>query len=160
MPVERLKNSDPNSKFKQGRFIPRYPEKYLGDVSNIIFRSSWELRTFEMLDGNPNIIHWVSEEIKIPYIVPDSSSSTGYKQRTYFPDLYVEYYDRSNTLIKELIEIKPEKQTKPSKSKKSHVKLLENQVFIINKLKWNAAQVWCDKRGIKFSIMTEKSIFR
>ena len=41
MPVERLKNSDPNSKFKQGRFIPIYPEKYLGDVSNIIFISSW-----------------------------------------------------------------------------------------------------------------------
>jgi len=146
------------SKYYQDYFKPVYPEKYIGDVNEIVFMSSYELHAFEFLDSNPNVLRWASEEIAIPYmkILPDKT----FRPATYYPDLYVEYRDKNGKINKELIEIKPLKQTKRSRSRNPATKLQEDYDYAVNVLKWDAAKVWCNQHGIKFTIATEKSIFR
>jgi hypothetical protein len=58
------------SKFMQGRFKPMNPQKYKGDPSNIIYRSSWELKLLQYLDKHPQIDWYASEELVIPYMSP------------------------------------------------------------------------------------------
>jgi hypothetical protein len=153
-----------NSKdsYRQGVFTPRYPDKYLGDATNIVYRSSWELKAFEFLDGNQKVMYWASEELAIPYAkpVPLSENAQGWRKANYFPDLFVVYQLPDGTVRKEVIEIKPEKQTKPSKARKQTTRLQENYAYIVNQAKWEAALKWCTARGIVFSVLTEKSLFR
>lgn len=139
------------------RYNPLYPEKYMGDSDNIIIRSSWELRVFEFCDKNPNILLWGSEEIAIPYMKP---TLNGPKLAKYYPDLYVEYVDKDTNLIKELVEVKPEKFTRASRARKQETKNFENMQYIVNMAKFQAASNWCERNGIKFSILSEKNIFR
>lgn len=139
------------------RFKPRHPEKYMGDADNIIIRSSWELRVFQFCDNNTNILKWGSEEIAIDYMKPCAG---GFKPARYFPDLYVEYINREGTKITEIIEVKPEKFTRASRSRNSATKMFENQQYIVNMAKFTAATHWCERRGIKFSVLSENSIFR
>lgn len=139
------------------RFRPNHPEKYMGDANNIIIRSSWELRAFQFCDNNPNVLKWGSEEIAIPYMKPFPG---GYKPARYYPDLYVEYMDRDGNLIKELIEVKPEKFTRASRARNTATKAFENIQYIVNMAKFTAANNWCQQNGVKFSVLTEKSIFR
>lgn len=139
------------------RFTPNSPEKYLGDSGNIIIRSSWELRAFQFCDDNPNVLRWSSEEIAIPYMKPFPG---GMKPARYFPDLYVEYVNRDGELVKELIEVKPEKFTRASRARNPATKAFENTQYIVNMAKFTAADNYCKQKGIKFTIMSEKSIFR
>ena len=143
------------SRFQQGYFIPRNPDKYVGDVSKVRYMSSYELRAFQFLDGNPNVLRWGSEEIAIPYIKP----TTG-RVHKYYPDLWIEYKSTSGTIIQEIIEIKPKSQTKRSRSKNPKTKLYEDLTLAVNLAKWESAKKFCDKYGIKFRILTEDSIFR
>jgi len=149
------------AKTKQGwvqdYYKPKHPEKYAGDVENIFYRSSWERDAFMFLDNNPNVLRWSSEEIVIPYMRPTQSGQI--KKSKYYPDIYMEYKDRAGKLCKELIEIKPKKQTSPSRSRNAKTKLYENQVYHKNLLKWEAADKWCKMRGIKFRILNEEEQF-
>lgn len=146
-----------NGRFRQGLFIPNNPEKYIGDLTKITFRSSWELTAFNFLDNNIHVRKWASEEIAIPYIKPMPNGSM--RPSRYFPDLYVEYV-KNGKLIKEIIEVKPAKQTVQSKAKKAKVRLTENYIYVVNCAKWDAAEYWCKQRGIKFSLCTEADLFR
>ena len=134
----------------------------MGDVDkDIVFRSSWEKRVFIFLDENPHILGWASEPFPIPYMKPVMiNGKPSMRKANYFPDIYVEFIDANGKERKQLIEIKPEKQTKPSKSRKPTVKLQENYAYEVNTAKWRAAQLWCDHNGVEFVIATEKSIFR
>lgn len=152
--VEFLKSK---GRHKKGKFYLNYPEKYLGNSNNIIFRSSWELEAFKFCDNNKNIIRWASEEIAIPYMKP---SQGGFKQAKYYPDLYVEYYNKHGSLVRELIEIKPYKQLTASRARKRTTRLLENQAYAVNFAKWEAAKEWCRKRNIRFTFLTEKDLFK
>lgn len=140
---------------RKGYYLPKNADKYIGDVSKIMYRSSWELAAFKFFDGNPNIIRWGSEEIAIPYIKP----TTG-KLHKYYPDIYVEYINNNREYVKEIIEIKPETQTKTSTARKKKTKLYENVTYAINVAKWMAAKKWCEERGITFRLMTEKQMFK
>lgn len=153
--VQRVKVSTADDTKK--RFTPLHPEKYIGDPDNIIIRSQWELRAFQFCDNNPNVVKWGSEEIAIPYMKPFPG---GYKPANYYPDLYVEYIDREGNYKRELIEVKPEKFTRASRARKTETKAFENMQYIVNMAKFTAANHWCEKNGIKFTVMTEKSIFR
>ena len=51
-----------DNKYKQGFYYPKNPNKYVGDVDNIVYRSSWELRVFKWMDDNPSVLEWASEE--------------------------------------------------------------------------------------------------
>ena len=54
----------------QGYFKPKNPHKYKGDPTNIIYRSSWELKLMKYLDERKDVVKWGSEEIIIPYRSP------------------------------------------------------------------------------------------
>jgi hypothetical protein len=142
-------------------FIPKNTYKYIGDFDKIIFRSSWEKRVFIFLDENPHIIGWASEPFPIPYMKPILvNGKASMRKANYFPDIYVEFIDSHGNEKRQLIEIKPEKQTKPSKSKKPTIKLQENYAYAVNTAKWSAATAWCSQHGIEFIIATEKTLFR
>lgn len=150
-----------NGPHRQNYFHPKNLFKYMGDTDNIIYRSSWEKKVFIFLDENPNILGWASEPFPIPYMKPIMiNGKASMKKANYFPDIYVEFIDATGTEKRQLIEIKPDKQTRPSTSRKPTVKLQENYVHAVNTAKWNAAQLWCQHNGIEFVIATEKSIFR
>lgn len=148
-------------KFLQGYYTPKNPEKYLGDVSKIVYRSSWELEVHRFLDNNSKVIKWGSEEIAIPYIKP-----TDGKVHKYFPDYIVCYRNRTGETVWELLEVKPKEQTKKSSSRNPKTRLYENVTYAINMSKWRYAQAWCEeqtqKTGIihKFRILTQMSIFK
>lgn len=142
-------------KFRQGLYNPSNPDKYVGDVTKIRYMSSWELNFFKFLDNNPNVLRWSSEEIAIPYIKPTDS-----RVHRYFPDCWLEYKDKNGQLKQELIEIKPKSQIRRSRSRKPKTKLYDDVNYAINLAKWNAAQQFCDKYGMKFRILTEDQLFR
>lgn len=88
-----------------------------------------------------------------------TSGGVGFKKARYFPDVYVEYVNKNGELVKELIEIKPKKQTRPSKARNFSTNFFENMTYMVNTAKWEAAKKWCEPRGIKFCVLTEDSIF-
>lgn len=141
------------SNFKQGFYSVRNPDKYVGDLKKVVFRSSWELSMNQFFDNNPNILRWSSEEIYIPYVKP-----TDKKVHRYFPDYWVEYKNRDGNIIQEILEIKPDDQVHPNQ--KRRLTSYDKVMYAINISKWQAATEFCNKRGIKFRILTEKQIFR
>lgn len=143
-----------NSRFKQGYYNPKHPEKYIGDINKIMFRSSWELNLHQFFDNNTQVMRWGSEIIAIPYIKP-----TDNKLHNYYPDYYVEYLKPNGILVREVIELKPLSQTKPPKTK-GKSRLYEQVTYAINVAKWKACQVWCEQNDIGWRIVTEQSIFK
>ena len=89
-----------DSKYNQGRFHPQNPEKYKGDLQNIIYRSSWELKFMQWCDRNPNVIEYASEEFCIPYLSPIDG-----RVHRYFPDFIMKVKEQSGEIKKYIIEI-------------------------------------------------------
>ena len=137
------------SKFHQGQFIPKNPDKYVGTYP-IMSRSSWEMKCMLMFDEHPNIIAWASESIKIPYQNPFTGKHT-----VYIPDFIVKYKDANGSVITEIIEVKPAKEKffEMAKSAKSKA------AVTLNSYKWAAAQQFAVNKGWKFRVMTEYNIF-
>ncbi len=140
--------------FRQGYFVPIHPEKYLGDVNKIIYRSSWELSMNKFLDNNDKVLRWSSEEITIPYIKP-----TDGKIHKYFPDYYIEYINVDGNIIREIVEIKPMDQVKKPSGRGKHAQY-QQITYAINTAKWNAAKVWCEQNNINFRIITERQLYK
>jgi hypothetical protein len=92
----------------------------------------------------------LSEEIKIPYWNPVKN-----KPANYYPDFYIEITDSTGTLQRRLLEIKPKSQVNEQKKESTYAQLTR----AVNYAKWQAAQKWCDERGIRFQIITEDQIF-
>ena len=90
----------------KGIFKPRNPSKYKGNVSNIVYRSSWELSLFMKLDANPDVLQWSSEENPIPYKSPLDG-----KLHRYFPDVWIKTKTKNNTIEESIIEVKPFRET-------------------------------------------------
>jgi hypothetical protein len=138
----------------QGKFKPQNPSKYLGDPTNIVYRSHWELRLMSYLDKHPNVTKWASEEVVIPYKSPIDG-----RYHRYFPDFYVEQINRDNKKEKVLIEVKPKYQTVPpvvqSGKKPTKRYITEVQTWGVNKAKWEAASEFCKDKGWRFQLMTE-----
>jgi hypothetical protein len=141
------------SKFKQGRYVLKRPEKYMGDIHKVIYRSSWELNLHKFFDGNANIIRWGSEVLRVPYVKP-----TDGRVHNYFVDYYIEYVNKTGELMKEAIEVKPASQTRAPKGRTAN--LYETLQYEVNVAKWKACQVWCAAHGVKFRIVTEHEIFK
>lgn len=138
------------------KYTIKNKKKYIGDSSNIICRSLWERRFCRYLDETPNVIRWSSEELSIPY----KSPSDGLLHR-YYPDFLIEIEKPNKVREIRLIEIKPLKQTIPPKQgkKKKTSYINEGIVYAVNESKWKAASKYCEDRGWKFMILTEKDIF-
>lgn len=135
-----------------GIYRPNNPSKYVGNPMNIIYRSLWELKFMKFCDANPSIIEWGSEEVIIPYKSPIDG-----RLHRYYVDFYIKVLTSSNITKKYLIEIKPKKQTTPPPPAKRQTKLYKDKVltFIKNQAKWEAATHFCEKRQMKFLILTE-----
>lgn len=140
------------AKYHQGMFKPKHPEKYVGDVNNIVWRSSWELKFLIWLDDNPSVVSYSSEEVVIPYISPVDN-----KPHRYFVDFAVLVKSKDGTLKKVLIEIKPLAQTQMPKRPKMITEryMSELKTYAVNQAKWKAASEWCKKAGMEFHVFTE-----
>lgn len=146
----------------RGKFRPENPEKYKGDPTKITYRSLWELKFFRFVDTHPDILWWQSEEIAIPYLSPIDN-----KYHRYFPDVVLKKRIGDNKYETVMIEIKPDKQTKPPDIKKKNATptgkisrryLNEVKTYGINEAKWIAANKYCDQKGWHFRIMTENHL--
>ena len=139
----------------KGRFRPQNPSKYIGDPTNIIYRSRWELLLMRYLDNHPHVLQWGSEEIIVPYKSPIDG-----RYHRYFPDFLVKRINKSGSKETILIEVKPEYQTMPPEKKSRVTKryLTEVQTWGVNQAKWKAAEEFCKDRGWKWQIMTEKHL--
>jgi len=143
------------TKTYKGRFRPNTPSKYKGDVTNIVYRSLWELRFMKWCDSNPSVVEWGSEIVIIPYISPVDK-----RVHRYFVDFYMKVVSSDNKTQKYLIEIKPEKFTKPPDIPARKTKRFIDEVFQygVNQAKWKAAFEYCADRKMKFMILTEKDL--
>lgn len=140
--------------YMQGKFKPNNPQKYIGDVTNIIYRSSWEMQFFRLLDLSETVTKWSSEGIAIRYYSPVHE-----RMRRYFPDVLVEI-QKGDLKKRYLIEIKPIQQVIPpkqTKNKKMQTYLNEMAEYTTNQAKWKAAQEWCVSHGIEFLLLTKDS---
>lgn len=139
----------------KGFFKPQNPEKYNGDPTKIVYRSSWELKFMDHLDKHKDVIAWQSEELAIPYRSPVDN-----KIHRYFPDFIVKRRDIHGKVAVLMIEIKPEKQTQPPKHPGKVTKRYMTEVFTwgVNEAKWKAAKEYCLDRGWAFEVFTEKQL--
>tara|TARA_R110000868_G_scaffold298903_2_gene559076 strand:+ start:13031 stop:13489 length:459 start_codon:yes stop_codon:yes gene_type:complete len=146
-----------DSKYHQGRFHPQNPGKYKGDVQNIIYRSSWELKFMQWCDRNPNVIEYASEEFCIPYLSPIDG-----RVHRYFPDFIMKVKEQSGEIKKYIIEIKPKRQTVPpvqTSKKRNRTFINEVKTYVVNEAKWKAAEEWCKDNLLEFKVITEDQLF-
>lgn len=139
--------------YHQGVYRPRNPQKYAGNATQIVYRSSWEYRVMFWLDTNANVLLWNSEGLSIPYVSPLDG-----KQHRYFPDMLAKI--RTKTGDKTfLLEIKPHAQTQlRTPKRKTRRYLNEVATYAVNVAKWEAAQKVCEEQGWEFKILTEHDL--
>lgn len=139
----------------KGRFVPKNPDKYKGDVSNIQYRSLWERNVMKTFDTSKSILAWASEEVVIPYVSPVDG-----QPHRYFPDFVAKVRQKDGSIAKFLIEVKPSKQTRmpemPKSGRKTKAYKTALAIYLINQAKWQAAQAWCEQYGYTFKVMTEE----
>lgn len=138
--------------FHKRRYVPVNPLKYSGDPTNIIMRSSWETKFAAWCDHNPSVIKWKSEETIIPYRCPLDN-----KIHRYFVDFQIQVKNKDGILKTYIVEIKPDRQTKPPVNPGRNTKryLTEAATYMKNQAKWEAAKNWAKDRGYEFLILTE-----
>ena len=138
----------------KGWFRPKNPKKYKGDATNVVYRSNWELRVMKHFDEDPNVLWWASEELVIPYRSPIDQ-----RMHRYFPDFIAHVRQKTGKEKTIVIEIKPEKQTKKPIQKRQTRRFLEEAAtYAINQEKWRAADIFCQKEGWDFMVLTEKDL--
>jgi hypothetical protein len=141
-------------KYHKGVFKPKNPKKYKGDATNIVYRSSWEIRVMNWLDDNPNVLWWASEELHVPYRSPVDQ-----RMHRYFPDFIVRIRRKAGQETTLMIEVKPERQTKkPTQKRKTKRYLEEAATYAVNQEKWRAAEIFCQQQGWQFVVLTEKDL--
>lgn len=143
------------TKTYKGKYRVNNVEKYKGDITNIVYRSLWELRFMKWCDSSKSVIEWGSETVIIPYVSPVDK-----RIHRYFVDFYIKVKTSSNLIEKYLVEIKPERFTKPPEIPERKTKRFIDEVFQygVNDAKWKAAFEFCKDRNMKFIILTEKDL--
>jgi hypothetical protein len=134
-----------------------HKKKYVGDLNNIVLRSSWERDFFEILIRNPNVLKVSSEEVIIPYYF-----SVDKKMHRYYPDFWFELKKENGEIKRYLVEVKPYAQTqKPvrkSTRRQSEIKYRrELFTYMKNLSKWQSAINFCINKDWKFIFLTERS---
>ena len=141
--------------FHKRKYKPINPQKYLGDHTNIIMRSSWETKFALWCDNNPSVLKWSSEETIVPYVSPVDN-----RAHRYFIDFKIKIKQRDGSIKVYLIEIKPLKQTQPPEfpGRKTQKFITESFAFVKNQAKWKAANDYARDRGWVFKIITENEL--
>lgn len=139
----------------KGRYRVANPKKYRGDLTEVVYRSSWELKFMKWCDTNDSVLEWGSETTIIPYKSPVDN-----KIHRYFVDFYIKIVDKNGKIKKYLVEIKPEKFTRPPEIPKKKTKRFIEEVFQYgtNQAKWKQANEYCLDRGMQFLVLTEKDL--
>jgi hypothetical protein len=134
----------------KGKFIPRNPTKYLGDLKSIVYRSSYELKFMNWCDLNESVKGWASEEVAIPYRNPLDN-----RVHKYMVDFYIQVDNK-----KYLIEVKPDRFTRPPETQKRKTKRYIQEVaqYGVNEAKWKSAKDFCKKQNMEFMLITEKEL--
>lgn len=136
------------------RYKPINPTKYVGNVNEIIMRSSWESKMAFWLDTTPSILKWGSEIKAIPYY-----SRVDGRVRRYFPDFWLIAKQPDGSEKKYIVEIKPNAQTKPPRKTQNQEAYREAmETWIKNQDKWEAAKAFANKNGFTFMVMDEHSL--
>lgn len=142
----------------KGIYKVKNPLKYKGDFKNCVFRSLWERKFMKYCDDNKNVLFWSSEEVRIPYRSPLDG-----KIHYYFVDFWMRVKTKDGTVKTYLVEIKPEKQTKPpvieENKKMTPSKVKQIKTYALNTEKWKAARNFSKEKGWEFLILTEKHLF-
>lgn len=138
----------------QGKFKTKNINKYLGNPDEIYYRSSWELSVMLWCDSNPNITHWSSEELVIPYLCP-----TDNRTHRYFVDFRITFNNKTTYLI----ELKPKKYTVPPEQKSTKKTARKQYItevlnYVKNQAKWKAASEFAKKQGATFQVWTEDTL--
>lgn len=144
--------------YRQGKYYIQNQDKYVGTKDYCIYRSSWEQYVFKYLDMHPSVIEWGSETVVIPYYDP-----TRERKRRYMVDIYMKVKGKDGDIHYYLAEIKPASQVSPpvkTSRKRQDVFESEQQTYITNQLKWEAAKKFCQERGWNWMILTEYEIFK
>lgn len=137
----------------KGFYKCKNPSKYAGDKNSIIYRSSYEIKAFMILDNDPSVISWGSEEFSIPYISPKD-----FKFHRYYPDIIVKRQTSSGVMTT-IYEIKPGVQVIPPKASSNKKRFIsETLTYAVNLAKWEAAKKFAEDRGWKFELLTEKEL--
>lgn len=113
---------------------PAFKEGHFHSEKNkklLHYRSGYELEVYKALEKIPDVKEYYVEPIKIGYLFEG-------KKHTYNPDLVIIYQDNH----KEIWEIKPSNQTDLPK----------------NNAKWVACDNYCQSRGWRFVVITERGI--
>ena len=137
------------SNAKTGRYFPENPQKYIGNLNDIFFKSKLEYLCMSYLDKNENVIAWSYEPQCIKYF--DKGQQ---KVRRYFIDFTCVI--KQGMLQKTVwLEIKPESETHPPKNKKNIQAMM---TWITNSCKWQAAQQLAKQKGYEFHIITDRDL--
>lgn len=137
-------------KFAQGRFEMKNPTKYVG-TRKPLARSSWEFVFMRMLDEHSGVESWASESIQIPYRDPLTGRYT-----IYVPDFFIVYKDKSGKKHAEVVEVKPANQTIRENVGNNRY---NQEQYVKNLAKWEAANKWCKQQNIRFRVINESDIF-
>ena len=82
----------------KGRYRISNPSKYRGDIHDVIYRSSWELKFMKWCDTNSSVLEWGSETMIIPYKSPVDS-----KVHRYFVDFQIQIKEKTGALARGLL---------------------------------------------------------
>ena len=148
------------TKFHQGIFKPKNTQKYIGNPTNIIYRSGWEKYFLQWCDMTPSVVGYGSEELIVPYVSPLDG-----RVHRYFIDFIVLIRQKDNSIKKFAVEIKPYSQTQPPKISSKRKVLTESlqkkvDTYVINQAKWDAARNFCSKNNMSFIVLTEKELLK
>lgn len=145
MDIKKLTPSK-SGRYKQGCIDPRSCKKLFPGLERerIIYRSSYELKFITWLESSNKVKNWGSECFYIPYLYIDG------KIHKYYPDYFVEMTDGT----KMVVEIKPYNQTQ----KPINENCWAAKEYSKNMCKWKATSEFCDAKGYKFKILTERTI--
>jgi len=139
----------------KGKYKVKNPTKYRGDIHDVIYRSSWELKFMNWCDSTDSVLEWGSEVAIIPYLSPVDK-----RVHRYFVDFYIKIRDKNGIDQKYLVEIKPKKFTQEPVKPKRVTKHFLEEVFTygVNQAKWKAAREFCEDRNWKFVVLTEDEL--
>jgi hypothetical protein len=108
------------------------------------------LSFFKWLDSNAAVLKWGSEELAIPYLSP-----LDMRVHRYFPDIIVLYKHQDGGIRKEIVEVKPYKETVLTPKATDR----DKQALLVNDAKWKAAAIFAEQHGATFRVITERTMF-
>lgn len=111
----------------------------------------------EYCDTHADILQWASEELTVPYYFTGDS-----KWHRYYPDFVLNVRTKNDEKQTWMVEIKPFAQVQSPVNKRYTNKrrqIRETIEYAKNQAKWAAAHSFCNTKGWKFVVITEKELY-